>query len=67
MEHRDKYNIHIFVDNKFHSKRFMEHLPRLNDILRINPEKYVKVVEVVWCLDEDRRDGQRINIGTETD
>lgn len=56
---------HIFLDNKRYSMRQLAHCPRLGDELRLADDKYVKVVQVVWCLDEESPLGQRVNIGTE--
>ena len=40
----------------------MPHLPRLGDTVRLKGEKYAKVIEVIWCLDEDSPEGQRVNL-----
>lgn len=40
----------------------MPHLPRMGETVRISDEQYATVTEVVWCLDEDTSEGQRVNI-----
>jgi len=37
--------------------------PRLGDEIRLPCERYYTVIRVVWCLDEDSYEGQRVNIG----
>lgn len=39
--------------------------PRAGDEIRMSGERYYTVKSVVWCLDEDRHEGQRVNIGVE--
>lgn len=43
----------------------MPHLPRIGDTVRLSGERYAKVTEVVWCLDEESNEGQRVNLRLE--
>lgn len=43
----------------------MPHLPRVGDTVRLSGEQYAKVTEVVWCLDEESNEGQRVNLRLE--
>jgi hypothetical protein len=48
----------------------MEHLPRPNDVVRLGgegAERYLRVTELIWCLDEHTFEGQRVNIRLEED
>lgn len=61
------YKVHLYLDNKMAINRQMAHLPRTGDTVRFAGEKYAKVTEVIWCMDEDERAGQRVNVRTETE
>ena len=61
------YKVHGYLDNKQVLSRRMEHIPRVGDTARFPKEQYAKVIEVVWCLDEDSPEGQRVNIRMETE
>lgn len=43
----------------------MPHLPRIGDTVRLSGELCAKVTEVVWCLDEESNEGQRVNLRLE--
>ena len=59
------YKVHGYIDNKRVINRRMQHLPRAGDEVRFSDDKYYTVNQVVWCLDEDDTEGQRVNIGFE--
>lgn len=40
----------------------MPHIPRVGDTVRLSGEQCAEVTEVVWCLDEDSAEGQRVNL-----
>lgn len=61
------YKVHGFLNNKRVLQRRLEHLPRIGDTVRLDEKRYVKVTEIVWCMDEDESEGQRVNIGMETE
>ena len=61
------YEVHGFLDNKNVINRRMEHLPRAGDTMRFTGEKYGKVTEVIWCMDEPSQFGQRVNIRVESE
>lgn len=61
------YNVHLFIDNKLIAKRRMAHIFNTGDTVRFADEKYGKVTEVIWCLDEDHIDGTRVNIRIESE
>ena len=43
----------------------LEHLPNVGDEIRASRRSFFKVVKRVWCLDEPRTLGQRVNIQLE--
>jgi hypothetical protein len=45
---------------------FYEHLPRVGDTMRFDDNSYGKVTEVIWCMDEPRANGQRVNLRVES-
>lgn len=61
------FKVHGYLDNKFVIDRQMGHLPRTGDTMRFEGEKIGIVTEVVWCMDEESREGQRINLRIETE
>ena len=61
------YQVHGFLDGKMVINWRMEHLPRTGDTVRFAGEKYAKVTEVIWCMDEDSPLGQRVNVRMETE
>ena len=56
------YKVHGYLDSKKVINWRMEHLPRTGDTVRFAGEKYAKVTEVIWCMDEESHDGQRVNV-----
>jgi hypothetical protein len=60
------YRAHFFYDNNFMQKRSISYLPRVGDTIRFEGDKYGEVTEIIWCLDEDWPEGQRVNIRTES-
>jgi hypothetical protein len=51
--------------NEMVINRRMPSLPRVNDTIRINGKKadrYFKVTEIVWCLNEESPEGERVNM-----
>lgn len=59
------YKAHIFLDGKLVSRSQLQHLPRQGETVRFPGDRYAKVTEVIWCLDEDTSAGQRVNLRTE--
>ena len=64
------YKVHGFLDDKMILRERMEHLPRTGDTMRFGGERYGKVKEVIWCMDERDEtpvcEGQRVNLRIET-
>ena len=62
----DMYKVHGFLDNKKVIHQQMAHLPRKGDTMRLSGERYGKVTEVIWCMDEQDDspafEGQRVNL-----
>lgn len=61
------FHVHGFLDNRKAINTRMEYLPRVGDTMRFAGEKYAKVTEVIWCMDEHSNMGQRINIRIESE
>ena len=63
------YKVHGFLDGEKAILGRMEHLPRLGDTMRFSGGQYGKVVEVIWCMDEETPsfEGQRINLRIESE
>ena len=61
------FKVHGFLDDKMVIHRRMAHLPRLGDTMRFTEEKYGKVTEVIWCMDEESGEGQRVNVRIESE
>ncbi len=43
----------------------MVHLPRIGEVLRMNLSDtvtFVRVTDVIWCLDEESSEGTRVNL-----
>ncbi len=59
------FKVHLFFDNKKVIDWRMGNIPRCGDTMRFRGEKYGLVTEVIWCMDEDEREGQRVNIRVE--
>ncbi len=58
------FRVHLFVDNELMLRPMLKHCPRINDTLRLSDTQYVKVTEVIWCLDEPSGSYDRINLRT---
>jgi len=61
------FKVHGYLDEKRVINWRMEHLPRVGDTMRFAGEKYGKVTEVIWCMDEPSDEGQRVNIRIESE
>lgn len=61
------HKVHGYLDGERVINRRMEHLPRTGDTVRFAGEKYAKVTEVIWCMDEESIEGQRVNVRMETE
>lgn len=60
------FKVHGYFDKRMIINWRMEHLPRTGDTMRFEGERYGKVTEVVWCMDEESPEGQRVNIRIES-
>lgn len=60
------FKVHGFLDGSKVINWRMEHIPIVGDIMRFSGERYGEVTEVVWCMDEQDREGQRVNIKIES-
>lgn len=60
------YKVHGYLDTEMVINWRMPHLPRNGDTMRFEGERYGKVTEVVWCMDEKSDEGQRVNIRIES-
>ena len=64
------YKVHGFLDENKVIRNRMAHIPRVGDTMRFSGERYGKVTEVIWCMDEQDDTppfgGQRINLRIET-
>lgn len=60
------FKVHGYLNNKMVINWRLEHLPRKGDTVRLSGEIYGKVLEVIWCLDEDSSGGQRVNLRMKT-
>lgn len=61
------FKVHGYLDKVMVINHRMQHLPRLGEIVRLHPDKFAKVTEIVWCMDEPSEEGQRVNIGLKSD
>ena len=59
------FKVHGYLDGKKVIDWRMEHIPRMGDTMRFHGDKYGKVTEVIWCMDEPSDEGQRVNIRIE--
>ncbi len=59
------FKVHGYLDDKRVINWRMEHLPRTGDTVRFSGERYAKVTEVIWCMDEKSDEGQRVNVRME--
>ena len=60
------YKVHGYLDEKRVIDWRMQHLPRLGDTMRFSGDRYGKVTEVIWCMDEECEEGQRVNLRIES-
>lgn len=60
------FNVHCFFDDTRIGGGLYEHLPRVGDLMRFDYLPYGKVTEVIWCMDESKIDGQRVNLRIES-
>jgi len=60
-------NAHIFLDGKLYVQTILNNLPRLGDTIRVDDGIYAKVIEVIWCFDEDNTLYDRVNLRLETE
>ena len=51
------------TDGKMITKVRMNHAPRVGDEIRVRDDLYMRVEQVVWCLDEEHGNCDRVNIG----
>lgn len=58
---------HLFLDGELASRIIINHCPRVGETIRFSENKYGKVTEVIWCLDEPETTKQRVNIRVEGD
>ena len=58
---------HIFLGRtKLWARRYLAHVPRIGDTVRLSKTRFAKVTDVVWCLDEKTPEGaERCNIALE--
>ena len=59
------FKVHGYLDGKRVINWRMEHIPRTGETVRFAPAIYAKVTEIIWCMDEECREGQRVNIRME--
>lgn len=59
------YKVHAYLDGRKVIDWRMQHLPRVGDEVRLSADKHCKVRQVVWCMDEESKEGQRVNLGLE--
>ena len=55
---------HIYIDGELYTRRPMHACPRVGETVRYGtPDKYAKVTEVIWCINEEAPMGnQRVNL-----
>jgi hypothetical protein len=61
---------HVFLDEKMVFMGRMQHAPRVGETIRVTIKDvavYGVITEVIWCIDEEDREGQRVNIRAEKD
>ena len=56
------FKVHGFLNNERVLDRYIAHLPRNGDTVRLDEDRYVTVTEVIWCLDESRGHGEAMRI-----
>lgn len=60
------YKVQGFLDNKMVINWRMAHVPAVGDTMRFSGERYGKVTEIIWCMDEPSTEGERVNIRVES-
>jgi len=60
------FNVHCYLDGKRTGGFLYQHIPRVGDTMRFDGDRYGKVTEVIWCMDEPTADGQRVNLRVES-
>jgi hypothetical protein len=61
------FQVHGFLDNKKVIDWRMNEIPRVGDTMRFSGERYGKVTEIIWVMDEPIQAGQRVNIRIESE
>jgi hypothetical protein len=56
------YKVHAYLDQQQVVNWRMPHLPRTGETVRLSNGRFAIVTEVVWCLDEESPEGQRVNL-----
>lgn len=59
------YKVHGYLKQRRVIDWRMPHIPARGDTIRLSAENYAVVTEVVWCLDEESPEGQRVNLNFE--
>lgn len=59
------YKVHGYLNDTMVIRQRMDHIPRVGDTMRFKGGQYGVVTEVIWCMDEDNLDAQRVNIRIE--
>jgi hypothetical protein len=60
------FNMHCYLDGKRIGGFLCQHVPRAGDTMRFGGDRYGKVTEVIWCMDEPTIHGQRVNLRVES-
>lgn len=60
------YKVHGYLEDTLVINWRMAHLPRNGDTIRWAKDRYAKVTEVIWCMDEESKEGQRVNLRLES-
>lgn len=55
------FNVHCYLDGKRIGGCLYQHVPRVGDTMRFEGDRYGKVTEVIWCMDEPTIKWQRVN------
>lgn len=61
------YKVHGYLDGKKVIDWIMKAIPSNGDTVRFADDKFAKVTEVIWCFDENRNEGQRVNLRMEAE
>ena len=60
------YKAHIYLGDSNNIRR-LEHIPNCGDTIRAADDQYYIVTEVIFCLNEESSEGQRVNIRAEVE